>query len=53
MKNDKIYIINIANKYSINPQIIKEIFELMDSWFITKLIDDISYYPEVNKMLKK
>ena len=53
MKNDKIYVINIANKYSINPQVIEEIFELTDDWFIAKLIDDISHYSEINKMLKK
>lgn len=53
MNNDKIYIISIANKYSINPQVIEEIFESMNSWFITKLINDISHYPETNEMLKK
>lgn len=53
MENDKIYVINIANKYSINSRTIEEIFELMDNWFIAKLINDISHYPEANKMLKK
>ena len=53
MKNDKIYVINIANKYSINSQTIEKIFELIDYWFIIKLIDDISHYPETNEILTK
>ncbi len=40
-------------KYPITPQVIEEIFKLMDNWFIAKLIDDISHYPEVNEILKK
>jgi len=38
---------------SMNKPLIEEIFKLMDNWFIAKLIDDISHYPEVNKILKK
>ena len=53
MKNDKIYVINIANKYSINPQVIEKIFKLMDNWFVIELIEDISHYTETNEMLKK
>lgn len=53
MKNDNIHAINVANKYSTNLQTIEEIFKLMDSWLIAKLIDDISHYPEVNKILTK
>ena len=51
MENNKNYLIQMANKYSVSLQIIEEIFTLMDDWFEEKLIDDISNYPEINKIL--